>query len=142
MNTQKRNQMIALAAAIILGICAALGTLLTGNKPYAGLESEQLSKVEMQLTPPDVRFELEAEEVEQLTPILRQLTIYRQDDSYTDYAGQTVQVTLTLQDGSTIQVVECNPFLVIDGVGFKAKEESCSQLQAFANQLGKEKRLL
>ena len=125
MNTQKRNQMIALAAAIILGICAALGTLLTGNKPYAGLESEQLSKVEMQLT-----------------PILRQLTIYRQDDSYTDYAGQTVQVTLTLQDGSTIQVVECNPYLVIDGVGFKAKEESCSQLQAFANQLGKEKGLL
>ena len=50
------------------------GALLTGNKPYAGLESEQLSKVEMQLTPPDVRFELEAEEVEQLTPILRQLT--------------------------------------------------------------------
>ena len=43
MNTQKRNQMIALAVAIILGICAALGTLLTGNKPYAGLESEQLS---------------------------------------------------------------------------------------------------
>ena len=116
MNTQKRNQMIALAAAIILGICAALGTLLTGNKPYAGLESEQLSKVEMQLTPPDVRFELEAEEVEQLTPILRQLTIYRQDDSYTDYAGQTVQVTLTLQDGSTIQVVECNPYLVIDAL--------------------------
>lgn len=142
MNTQKRNQMIALAAAIILGICAALGTLLTGNKPYAGLESEQLSKVEMQLTPPDVRFELGAEEVEQLTPILRQLTIYRQDDSYTDYAGQTVQVTLTLQDGSTIKVVECNPFLVIDGVGFKAKEESCSQMQAFANQLGKEKGLL
>ena len=139
MNTQKRNQMIALAAAIILGICAALGTLLTGNKPYAGLESEQLSKVEMQLTPQDVRFELGAE---QLTPILRQLTIYRQDDSYTDYAGQTVQVTLTLQDGSTIKVVECNPFLVIDGVGFKAKEESCSQLQAFANQLGKEKGLL
>ena len=93
MNTQKRNQMIALAVAIILGVCAALGTLLTGNKPYAGLESEQLSKVEIQLTPPDVRFELEAEEVEQLTPILRQLTIYRQDDSYTDYAGQTVQVT-------------------------------------------------
>lgn len=31
MNTQKRNQMIALAAAIILGICAALGTLLTEN---------------------------------------------------------------------------------------------------------------
>ena len=105
MNTQKRNQMIALAAAIILGICAALGTLLTGNKPYAGLESEQLSKEEMQLTPPDVRVEVEAEEVEQLTPILRQLTIYRQDDSYTDYAGQTVQVTLTLQDGSTIQGV-------------------------------------
>lgn len=51
MNTQKRNQMIALAAAIILGICAALGTLLTGNKPYAGLESEQLSKVEMAADP-------------------------------------------------------------------------------------------
>ncbi len=142
MNTQKRNQMIALAVAIILGICAALGTLLTGNKPYAGLESEQLSKVEIQLTPPDVRFELEAEEVEQLTPILRQLTIYRQDNSYADYAGQTVKVLLTLQDGSTIEVVECNPFLVIDWVGFKAKEESCTQLQAFANQLGTEKGLL
>ena len=142
MNTQKRNQRIALAVAIILGVCAALGTLLTGNKPYAGLESEQLNKVEMQLSPPDVRFELEAEEVEQLTPILRQLTIYRQDNSYEDYAGQTVKVLLILQDGTTIEVVECNPFLVIDGVGFKAKEESCSQLNEFANQLGQEKGLL
>ena len=36
MNTQKRNQMIALAAAIILGICAALGTLLTGTAEQGG----------------------------------------------------------------------------------------------------------
>lgn len=70
------------------------------------------------------------------------MIVYRQDNSYADYAGQTVRVTLTLQDGSTIEVVECNPFLVIDGVGFKAKEESCTQLQAFANQLGTEKGLL
>ena len=46
---------------------------------------------------------------------------------------------VTLRDGSTTQVVAYNPFVIIDGVGYRTKYEPCEALNAFANRLLRER---
>ena len=43
--------------------------------------------------------------------------------------------TLHMTDGSTTDVMAYNPFLVIDGVGYRTKYEPCEALSRYANQL-------
>ena len=47
------------------------------------------------------------------------------NNSYTEYAGQGVIFTLTMEDGTQTEIMAYNPFLVIDGVGYKTKYEPC-----------------
>ena len=91
--------------------------------------------MELTLTPPDQSFVLTGAEVGELLPLLQKVVLYQGDNSYTDYAGQAVVFDLTMQDGSTTQVVAYNPFVIIDGVGYRTKYEPCEALNAFANRL-------
>ena len=65
----------------------------------------------------------------------KDIVIYNQDDSYTEYAGQAVVFSVTLLDGSQMEVTAYNPFVIIDGVGYKCKYEPCEELNDFANEL-------
>ena len=78
-------------------------------------------------------------EAGELLPLLQKVVLYQGDNSYTDYAGQAVVFDVTLRDGSTTQVVAYNPFVIIDGVGYRTKYEPCEALNAFANRLLRER---
>ena len=78
---------------------------------------------------------LEIPDTAELAEYLSQVVIYDRDDSYTEYAGQGVVFTLHMTDGSTTDVMAYNPFLVIDGVGYRTKYEPCEALSRYANQL-------
>ena len=67
------------------------------------------------------------------------MVIYQKDDSYTEYAGQGVTYTLTMTDGTQTTVMAYNPFLVIDGVGYRTKYQPCEALNGYANRLLQEK---
>ena len=58
-----------------------------------------------------------------------------EDHSYNDYCGQTVLFTLTMADGAQEKITAFNPFVIINGVGYKAKYEPCERLSRYANQL-------
>ena len=74
-------------------------------------------------------------ETETLAGYLRDVVIYQKDDSYTEYAGQGVIYTLTMTDGTQTTVMAYNPFLVIDGVGYRTKYQPCEALNGYANRL-------
>lgn len=72
----------------------------------------------------------------ELVSYLRKVTIYNERYiSYTDYCGQTVMFTLTMADGSQEKITACNPFVIINGIGYKTKYEPCEQLSRYANKL-------
>ena len=58
-----------------------------------------------------------------------------EDHSYNDYCGQTVLITLTMADVAQEKITAFNPFIIINGVGYKAKYEPCERLSRYANQL-------
>jgi len=72
----------------------------------------------------------------ELVDILHKVVVYSQDDSYTEYNGQAVIFDLTKTDGTQIRINAYNPFIIIDGVGYKAKYEPCEKLSRLGNILG------
>ena len=122
------------------GICLAMAILLlclfpelSGRRPFKDMEGADILSATVELMPPDV--ELEVSDTEKLAELLRQVVIYRQDDSYRDYAGQAAVFTLSMDDGTVVEITEYTPFVIIDGVGYKAKYEPCEALNSYANAL-------
>lgn len=74
-------------------------------------------------------------DIEELINYLNDVVVYNKDNSYTESCGQGVIFTLTMADGTQTEIMAYNPFLVIDGVGYKTKYESCQALNDYANRL-------
>lgn len=148
MKQVKRKSIIVMTVGILLAGCigSAVYTLKTGRspletavgtKPFKDLEAAKLASAAVRLIPPDMTIRLP--ETETLAGYLRDVVIYQKDDSYTEYAGQGVTYTLTMTDGTQTTVMAYNPFLVIDGVGYRTKYQPCEALNGYANRLLQEK---
>lgn len=119
---------VLLAAAVVIGF-AAFG----GRKPYKDLDATQIASVTVHLIPPDITVQIV--EIEEFIGYLKDVVIYNEDNSYTGYNGQAVTFTLTMTDGTQTSIMAYNPFLVIDGVGYKTEYGPCEKLNDYANKL-------
>lgn len=130
---KKRMNLILLicilsVVVIIIGFAAA-----GGRKPYKDLDSSQIVSAVVRLIPPDETIQIT--EITELVNLLNNVVIYNEDNSYTEYCGQGVIFTLTMADGTQTSIMAYNPFLVIDGIGYKTKYEPCEALNHYANML-------
>ena len=121
----------AVCLIVILGIVLATGVL--GRKPFKNLAPAQVQPAQVRLGPPDQTIQIT--EIKELTDYLNQVVIYRKDDSYTQYAGQSCTFTITKTDGTVLEVTAFNPFIIIDGVGYRCKYDPCEALNRYANTL-------
>ena len=138
MQLQKRHIFIGGAVLAVL-LALAAGLLFWGRRPFRDLEAANISAASVTLMPPDVTLELDAGEIETLAELLRDLRITRPDQSYTEYAGQAVQFAVTFADGTEAEVMDYNPFLIIDGTGWRTAYGPCEALNNFANDLLRER---
>lgn len=129
----KNKKYAVIVIVIILLVLAAV--MMMGKCPFRSLKAEQIASMTVTLTPPDMTIELESEQIQQAAPLISQIVTYQKDQSYTDYAGQGVIFTITMTDGTEHSIMEYNPFVVIDGVGYRTKQEPCEQFNRFANEL-------
>lgn len=129
-------------AVIVLFLLAVLfiGGGAVGKKPLKDLESDEVLGASVRLVPPDMEMELTEAEIAQLVNLLNNVVIYQRDESYSEYAGQCVEFTLTKQDGTQLSVAVYNPFIVMDGTGYRIKHDPCEELNRFANSLLTENR--
>ena len=128
-----KNKKYAVIVSVI--ILLVLAAVMMGKRPFRSLKAEQIASMTVTLTPPDVTIELEPEQIQQAAMLISQIVTYQKDQSYTDYAGQGVMFTITMTDGTKHSIMGYNPFVVIDGVGYRTKQEPCEQLNLFANEL-------
>ena len=131
----KKKVLIAALCVVVLsgGILAKL--YLIGSKPLRDLTVEEVTTAAVELYPPDATLELTQEEIEKLIPILNRVVTYQRDDSYQEYDGQAVIFTLTRTDGTQLRVQAYNPFIVIDGEGYRTKYGPCEDLNQLGNDL-------
>ncbi len=104
-----------------------------GRKPFEGLAASDIASATVTLEPPYKR--LQVPDNEELLGYLKDVVIYNVDNSYTEYFGQGIPFTLTMADGSQKKVGAYNPFLILDGVGFRTEYAPCVALSNYANRL-------
>lgn len=124
---------IALLTGVTIFLAAGGGRKLYPGKPFENLNASDIASATVQLTPPDKTIQIV--ETDELAALLRDVVIYEKDDSYREYCGQAATFSLTLKDGSCTKIMEYNPFLVIDGVGYRTEYEPCEALNQYANEL-------
>ena len=127
----KKFLLIALICLIGIGISFLL---FSAHRPFKDLEAADITSASVRLSPPDTTIQIV--ETEELVSYLNEVVIYNKDNSYTEYAGQAVIFTLSLADGSQVEIIAYNPFIIIDGIGYKCKYEPCDCLLYTSPQSG------
>lgn len=129
---KRKRILIAVACILLIGLFAVL-CLFRGHKPFKDLQATDIVSAQIKLAPPNKT--IQVSNIEELIPYLNNLVVYGKDQSYTEYCGQIVTVTLVTADAKHIEIIENNLFIVIDGVGYKAKYEPCEALNHYANSM-------
>lgn len=133
----KRKNLWIAAVVVAVILAGGLGWYFlgggAGKKPFAHLEASDIQSATVHLSPPDETYQVV--ELKELASYLQNLVIYEKDNSYTEYAGQAAIYTLTMTDGTERTVMAYNPFLVVDGVGYRTKYEPCNALNQLANDI-------
>jgi len=129
---------VAIAAILVILFSAGFAVSKAGASPVElkNLSADDIASFTVMAQPPGktqtVRSRLY---ISSLAAYLRSVVIYNHDDSYNEYAGQWVEFTLTMKSGETLTVAAYNPFVVVNGVGYRTKYEPCEALNSFANNL-------
>ena len=122
-----------IAMAVVIVVLTAGVIISRGKMPYKDLKASDIVSAEVYLSPPDETVQIT--DIEELVSYLSEVAIYHEDNSYTDYCGQSVVFTLTMADGAQEKITACNPFVIINSTGYKAKYEPCERLSRYANKL-------
>ena len=128
---RKKNFFIVISVCIIIAGIAAFTFI--GRKPFRNLEQSDIMSATVLLMPPNEMIQIA--ETSELVSNLKEIVIYNIDNSYRNYSGQAVIFTLIMSDGTQMEVMEYNPFIVINGLGYKTKYEPCEVLNNYANSL-------
>ena len=127
----KKKVLTATAACLIIAV--VLLSAFCGRKPYKDLQPSDIVSAAVSLNMPDKTIQIT--EIKELAKYLSKVVIYKEDNSYTEYAGQGVTFTLTMADGTEEEITECSPFAIINGKGYRAKQEPCEKLNSYADRL-------
>ena len=117
-------------------VASALGLIGCSNtktKPLQDLTAAEVSSATVFLQPPGET--LEIKDINRLVDLLQDVILYEKDNSYKEYGGQAVTFQLNMADGTQTKIMAYNPFLVIDGVGYRTEDAPCEALNQFANEL-------
>ena len=120
----------SLAISITVGILCYKSI---GRRPYKDLEAVDIVSASVELLPPDETVQII--EIKELVEYLKDVVIYKQDDSWREYSGQATVFTLIMADGTIEEITAYNPFVIINGVGYRTKYKPCEQLNNLANRL-------
>lgn len=126
----KKNYLIPCICIFVVSVIII--ALMTGKKAFKNLESTDVISSTVRLLPPDKTFQIK--DTDELVKILNGVVVYYKDNSYNEYAGQANVYTLFMADGSKKEIIECSPFIVVDGIGYRAKHKSCIFLDTIANR--------
>ena len=131
---KKRSIMVIICVATVICI---VGIHFIGRKPFKSLKSTDIVSATVLLEPPNETIIIT--DVSELVADLNEVVVYNRNQSYHNYVGQGVTFTLTMSDDTQMKIMAYNPFIVINGIGYKTKYEPCETLNQYANSLLDEK---
>lgn len=125
----KKRNILPVIFTCTLIICV----VMSGRRPFRNLEASDIVSANVFLIPPEETIQIT--DLSELASLLGDVVVYHRDSSHYKYAGQGVTFTLTMSDDTQVTVTVFTPFVIIDGVGYRAKYEPCEALNSYANRL-------
>ena len=117
----------------IFFICICSVFIFYEHKPFKSLKSSDIISAEVCLSPPDKS--VPVNDLDTLVDCLNEIVVYNEDKSYKEYAGQAAIFNISMSDGSKVEITAYNPFIIINGKGYKAKYQPCEELNMLANKI-------
>ena len=129
-----------LALSATLAACGSSGDSAptaapAATRPYETLTAADIASATVELIPPPVTVELDAEAIEKLVALLQTVEIYGKFTSNEAYAGQAIIYTLTKTDGSVETFMHYGVYAVVNGVKYHAEYEPSEALNLLGNTL-------
>ncbi|MGI5900731.1 MAG: hypothetical protein ACOX8S_12610 [Christensenellales bacterium] len=135
---KKRRLGIAL---IVAGLTLAALTFFfingtIGRKPFSDISAGDIKSASVRaIAPNETAPVVRKETFDELAEILRQVTIYRRDDSGRNMAGQLITYTVELTSGQSISVGAYGSYMYIGDVCYKAEYEPSEALNSLGNKI-------
>ncbi len=127
------KKFILLAVMIFAIVIGIIVFAFCGQRPFGDLKASDIVSASVHLVPPDKTIQIL--EVHELVSHLKDVVVYNKDSSYHNYCGQGVTYLLVMSDGNQAEITAYNPFVIINGVGYRTKYEPCEKLNYYANKL-------
>lgn len=121
------------AVALLAGILTV--PMLVGSRPFKDLRIEEVASIELTASPPGVTTQItEQEQIEEIVNALKQVIIYEKSDEWQEYDGQYVAFALMMKSGERTEAAAYNPFVILNGQGYRTKYEPCEALSQLGNR--------
>ncbi|AHF06020.1 hypothetical protein [Desulfitobacterium metallireducens] len=125
---------------VIIVVVIILAILILGNgfgkRPFKDLTRDNIVNVSLSVTPPGKTIEIQDEfKIQSLVDTLNSVVIYKEDDTGREGDRQSVQFTLSINDGSIVKVEPSGTFMFINDKCYKTKIEPCLELYTLGNRL-------
>ncbi|MCL1855523.1 MAG: leucine-rich repeat domain-containing protein [Clostridia bacterium] len=102
--------------------------------PYKDLSVNEILSATVEILPEKVRGDLSDDDIKDLVAILRIVDTSNRDDSSSAYCGgQAVTFTLTMADGTEEIISAYNPFIIINGIGYRT--DVCHKLSGLGGTI-------
>lgn len=123
-----------MALAVVVAVGFRILAVRHGQRPFRSLTVDHLGGATVEVTPPGTLAILSQQDLRDLVDILQKITIYQEDNSYQASGRQMVTFTLTMVNGTECTVTACNPWLILDGVGYRTSHAPCLGLSTLGHQ--------
>ena len=131
----KRKYAVVASIVFLLTAVAAVLIRLEAVRPFENLRAEDIASVRISLQSPDAVVLIEDEaRIAEIAGVIITVITYEKSDEWQDYVGQSAAFTLTMKSGEETEIVAYNPFVIINGQGYKAEYEPCENLSSVANR--------
>ena len=131
---QKRIPLLGLVVCVVTLFGALISGCTAGERPFEDLTAEGIADVSIVELPSNQRTTADSGEIRGLVEILHKVVTYKEDNSHQEMGGQVRIITIVKEDGTETTVGVFGPYLIIDGIGYKVKNEA-SELNAWASRL-------
>ena len=126
---------LTLAACGQGGDTAPETTAPAATRPYEALMLADIASATVEVMPPHVTVELDADTIAELVALLQTVEIYGKDPSNEAFGGQAVIYTLTKTDGSVEKIIHYSDFAYINGIKYHAEPGPYEALSLLGNTL-------
>jgi len=94
--------------------------------------ADEIKNIIVKADPPGKKVKLTREEIIEFTGFVNNVILYERTGCYSETSGQMVTFNITKTDGTKIELIEINPFFVVDGQGFFTEYKPCEIINQFA----------